>query len=1078
MIRIKALNEVGSSEDDYDSSISNNHQLYNTETQEENLQAIYSEYLRLSANHQNEDAKASLLRLFNLIKDLDEEQASPVQKNLKYLTYKNLGDVFSDKIEFYIEALSIDGSDINLWIKTARRAYTELADYVLARNCIEHAFGLNPRNWLVIDLLINCYFVMHDVAGCVTICKHAIQLDAGYAKAHVLLHEIRRTKGNALLADDVTIDTQLASSPSGDKILNRLKAMRSKRAENAEQDRLKCAENERSKCLELKVNFKSDTLNRLGVALIKLYSELKRRDLSIDTRVKIIKLNEFNEQLNDVQNEESSIQSNSEDAKPSKPPQQNHQQVNQNSLSAKDDTSQNNSQNKQANFPFEYVDKRRSTRVLSIQNKNTKDLDEGALLERITSLFSELCEDALDAAGDKEKAGYGKSGDQETGKSKPSVNSLQERECFGRFVKQLDQLARPTVLGIFRLFLYFNATELKRLPLPTVYNDIYAIYRHHSPLPDSSISFLATQETTNPESDSQLREFWTILAANETRFDIREVSFLTELLVYLETKLDEQVFLAFLVKLFVLRGINETSVEFLEFARSKLDQLQQPIYNVNSEEITPQLVKALICSQSINNLQRLAEEQKYEQLFELLTPELALSENDLKIICKAVVDSRSYERGVEIFANREILSAICFDTLLGCYRRLSDFPINRRLVRKLLQIARNQATVQSWTALLAILMAAPAGEVKQDQIFKFIELSHQYLGNKARCNAHSGEYLLLVLDYLINRCSEDNDDLVWRCINCLYGFTKKSYTFKPHCNTHVRMSFENCLLLYNFLQPEELPEFDTANKSNTVSSEIRDLLMQIIELIPAAHHPRAFTATLDEYLADGKPLPAARNFQQHQITQNIFYLVADFYFKNKEFDKAMSYYRLDVCVSHHRFDSWAAIALILTSAIEEQILNDTADYYDANTIYAKSVQAIRCFSNALRLDRANTKIWIEFGNFVYNIGSYSSKMKKTVLYFDLYQQAKPATAVDELEKRIEEMFQHAEYCFRSSLKTDCEEEAWLHYYVLGKIAEKHDALEALHYYDLADKCLYLTGACYPEKINYYNPKHLSVSSNS
>ena len=190
----------------------------------------------------------------------------------------------------------------------------------------------------------------------------------------------------------------------------------------------------------------------------------------------------------------------------------------------------------------------------------------------------------------------------------------------------------------------------------------------------------------------------------------------------------------------------------------------------------------------------------------------------------------------------------------------------------------------------------------------------------------------------------------------------------------------------------------------------------------------------------------------------------------------MQYYRLDVCVSHHRFDSWAAIALILTSAVDEQILNDTSDYYDADLIYGKSVQAIRCFSNALRLDKANTKIWIEFGNFVYNIGSYSSKMKKTILYFDLHEQEKPRTKVEDLEKRIEEMFDHAEYCFKSSLKTDCEDEAWLHYYVLGKIAEKHNALRALHYYDLADKHLYLTGACYPEKINYYNPKHLSVEA--
>lgn len=94
MIKIRALNEIGSSEDEYDSSLSNQQQLYNIETQEENLQAIYGDYLQLMNKNQIDDAKECLLKLFNLIKNLDNDQASPVQKNLKYLTFKNLDDLF------------------------------------------------------------------------------------------------------------------------------------------------------------------------------------------------------------------------------------------------------------------------------------------------------------------------------------------------------------------------------------------------------------------------------------------------------------------------------------------------------------------------------------------------------------------------------------------------------------------------------------------------------------------------------------------------------------------------------------------------------------------------------------------------------------------------------------------------------------------------------------------------------------------------------------------------------------------------------------------------------------------------
>ena len=1062
---IRALNEVGSSEDGYDSRSVSNQQLYNIETQEENLQAIYTEYLKLMSKSALDDGKNCLLRLFHLIKDLDENQASPVQKNLKYLTYKNLGDLFVDKIEFYIEALSIDDTDINLWLKTAKRAYNHLNDYVLARNCLEFAFKQNSKNWLTVDLLIDCYFILYDYDKCTVLCEHSLKLDQGYLKAHVILNEIKnKSKIHEHQFDYSIINHQLLADDQCDLILKRLEARRLDRTRLAVEDRLKFLDLQKNNHLELKINLKSDTLNQLGINLIRLYSESKRKEYSIDAQVHLIKQNE--EFLNATNSLPSNELSNSDEEKSKSP-------GNQQNSSSKDDYSQQQQNSKSSSFPLEYIDKRRSSRVQSIQSKNTKDLDDAALLDRITSLFGELCDDEIACGGrNGARNGANRKDEQTPAKTKSSVDNVYERECFTRFIRHLDQLHKPTLLNIFQQFVHFNSTVLKHLAVPAVYKDIYAIYRHHNPLPSSSISFLQ-------EARFESQEVWSILVANEIQFNFREVFILTELLVYLETSLDEPQFNAFLIRLFILRGVHETNLEFLEFAKTKLEQLTDsiyPIYNINNEEITTQLVKALICSQSINNLQKLYEEQKYDQLFELLTPELQLNDNDLKLICKSIVESKSFEKGVEIFASREALSSICFDTLLICVKKLRNFEINCRLVKKLLHIAKTQCTVQSWTILLAILMAAPRSKVEEEQILKYIELSHQYLGKKSRCNAHSGEYLLLVLEYLINVCQEDFDDLIWRCFFCLYGYSRKHYTFKPHCNSHVKMTWDNCQLIYTYVMPEDLPEFDTANKSNTISSETRDLLLQIIDLIPGNFNPKNYLDTLDGYLITGKGLEQTRNFQPHQITQDVFYLIADYFFKNKEFDKATQYFKLDICASHHRFDSWAALALIFTSSIEELILNDTPNYYDADLIYTNSVQAIRCFSNALRLDRENTKVWVEFGNFVYNIGSYLSKMKKTVLYFDLHEQEKPRTPIVELDKRIEEMFLHASYCFTSSLETDCDEEMWLHYYVLGKIAEKENTLKALHYYDLADKCLYLAGACYPEKINYYNQQHLSIEA--
>lgn len=942
MIKLRALNEVGSSEDDLDSSLSNQ-QLYNIETQEENLQAIYTDYLKLMSKNEKEHAKERLLKLFDLIKDLDEEQASPVQKNIKYLTFRNLGDLFQNKIDFYLEALSIDNSDVNLWIKAARRAYNQLDDYVLCRNCLEFAFKLSPKNWLVVDMLIDCYFILYDYFNCAQMCKHSLELDSAYPKAHLFLNEIKKlTKFDGL--DYSIINHELVKDNS---LIKKLEAKRLIRVKIVEDDNQMQLDNQKNSQLELRVNLKSETLNQFGINLIKLYSDLKRKEYSIDTKVNLTKLN--NDELTITTSSQSMSH---EDESNSDEKSKSNANANQNS-SSKDDFPSRENNKSGSSFPFEYVDKRRSSRVQNIQNKNTKDLDDSALIDRVYSLFNDICSiDKLNTPLKKDS--------EISSKTKP-IDNLKEKECLNQFIKQLDPSNSSTytisLSIIFQKFLYFTSTQLKNLQLPTVYKDIYAIYRHHKPLPTSSL-------LVDEISRIDVEEFWSVLVANEIKFNIQEVCFLTEILIYLEIKLDEQNFLKFLIKLFILRGINETNLEFLEFAKTKLNELKESIYNINNEEITSQLIKALICSQSINNLQRILDEQNYDKLFEILTPELQLSENELKIVCKCIIESKQYLKGIEFFANRDSLTSICFDTLLVCYKKVSNYEINQKLVKKILHIAKTQCTVQSWTILLSILMSAPATKVKEEQILKYIELSHQYLGNKSRCNAHSGEYLLLVLDYLINTCSEDFDDLIWKCFSCLYGYSKKNYSFKPHCNTHIKMSWDNCLFIYNYVQPDDLPEFDTANKSNTITSEIRDLLLQIVDLIPNSHHPKNYLDNLDDYLNNGKSLQQTRNFQPHQITQDIFYLIADYYFKNKEFDKAIQYYRLDICASHHRFDSWAAIALITTSTIEEQILNDTPAYYDADSIYLKSVQSIRCFSNALRLDRENTKIWIEFGAFL------------------------------------------------------------------------------------------------------------------
>ena len=52
---------------------------------------------------------------------------------------------------------------------------------------------------------------------------------------------------------------------------------------------------------------------------------------------------------------------------------------------------------------------------------------------------------------------------------------------------------------------------------------------------------------------------------------------------------------------------------------------------------------------------------------------------------------------------------------------------------------------------------------------------------------------------------------------------------------------------------------------------------------------------------------------------DLFYYLGDFYFKNKEFSKALKFYMHDVSINPDRFQSWAAMALARGSRLEEKI---------------------------------------------------------------------------------------------------------------------------------------------------------------
>lgn len=92
-------------------------------------------------------------------------------------------------------------------------------------------------------------------------------------------------------------------------------------------------------------------------------------------------------------------------------------------------------------------------------------------------------------------------------------------------------------------------------------------------------------------------------------------------------------------------------------------------------------------------------------------------------------------------------------------------------------------------------------------------------------------------------------------------------------------------------------------------------------------------ATIPDYLKhNGLPSEVA----------NVFYLLGDYYFKNKDWTKAIEHYLLDLTLVPSRFDSWAALALATASRLETK-LNSCERLKNIVAFLDRAEAALRCF---------------------------------------------------------------------------------------------------------------------------------------
>ncbi|XP_077571354.1 calcineurin-binding protein cabin-1 isoform X2 [Stigmatopora nigra] len=369
-----------------------------------------------------------------------------------------------------------------------------------------------------------------------------------------------------------------------------------------------------------------------------------------------------------------------------------------------------------------------------------------------------------------------------------------------------------------------------------------------------------------------------------------------------------------------------------------------------------------------------------------------------------------------------------------------------------------------------------------------LNTAHEYLGRRSMCCCSDGSLLKFFVRVLekefsasaSNICHPYKEELemaLEQCFFCLYAYpSKKSKArfLEDHSSPQVELLWNEALFMFQYFKPKSLPEFDSY-KTSTVSADLANLLRRFAGIAPPSESP---ILTMDEVAAyiDGgaKKTPSLPEGTPPAppIINEVYYLLADYHFKNKEQSKAIKFYLHDICVCPNRFDSWAGMALARGSRIQEK-LNSNELKSDV-PIWKHSQAVLNCFQRALEIDSSNLSLWIEYGTISYSLHSFASRQLKQ------WRDELPSEVVKQMEERRESMLETACQCFQgaSRCEGDSDEEEWLIHYMLGKIAEKRKQtpVEYLSLYKKAANFLHEEAARYPRKIHYHNPPDLAMEA--
>lgn len=129
---------------------------------------------------------------------------------------------------------------------------------------------------------------------------------------------------------------------------------------------------------------------------------------------------------------------------------------------------------------------------------------------------------------------------------------------------------------------------------------------------------------------------------------------------------------------------------------------------------------------------------------------------------------------------------------------------------------------------------------------------------------------------------------------------------------------------------------------------MEQLLQKIIVLIPEDIDPSKHSDEMEKFISgEITKLPEALNILPYRIN-SIYYLLADHYFKNRDFSKSVKYYILDLSNCPTRFDAWAGLALSKASIMETKLNSCTT--IPTKEWIQQSEEVLRCFEQCLKID--------------------------------------------------------------------------------------------------------------------------------